>query len=185
MDSPKERILLAYLKEMRAEINLRVASHNKLVATKVVVCGFSLSFLLTQRLEAYCRIYGLILVPIVSMLYDVMIAQNIRCIHRIGSFIRDNIEEELLPEIELWEQYAGQKNVKIRNYGKVDILFLSLFSLTTISFPIIMLCVDKKPIQSVCVAIALLLFQGLITFLMWKWMLFFVPRKEKWSLDAD
>jgi hypothetical protein len=178
MNSHKENILIEYLKEMRAEINLRIGNHNKLVATKVVTCGALLSFLFTKNLEASFKIYGFILVPIISMLYDVMIAKNIRCIHRIGSFIRDIIEEELLPEIELWEKYAGQKDVKIRNYGKADVFFLSLFSLATISFPVMILWINGKVIHSIGTGLLLLSFQTLIIVLMCKWILFFIPREQ-------
>jgi hypothetical protein len=178
MNDYKETFLIEYFKEMRAEINLRVGNHNKLVATKVVTCGALLGFLLTKTLNPNLATYGFLLVPIISMLYDIMIAKNIRCIHRIGTFIRDVIEETLLPQIELWEKFAGQKDIRVRNYGKVDILFLSIFDFATIMFPVIMFWINCMKYQSVIFGIVLFCLQVFVIVLMFKWILFFVPSKK-------
>ena len=131
MEPNEEKFLIEYFKEMRSEINLRINNHNKLVATKIVACGALLGFLLTKTLDDAIKIYGFIFIPLISMLYDIMIAKNIRCIHRIGAFIRDKIEKTLLPNITLWEKQTIREDIKERNYGIIDIVFLSIFTLAT------------------------------------------------------
>lgn len=135
----QEQFLLEYFKEMRAEINLRIKNHSSLVWAKIVTTGALMSFLLAQELDPYVKISGLAFVPIIAILYDIMIAQNLRAIHRIGLFIRDNIEKELFSNFELWESYAGQKDPKDRNYGPVDIFLLSIFTLGTMMTSVFLL----------------------------------------------
>jgi hypothetical protein len=178
MNDYKETFLIEYFKEMRAEINLRIGNHNKLVATKVVTCGALISFLLTKTLDPNLKTYGFLLIPIISMLYDIMIAKNIRCIHRIAIFIRDVIEEILLPQIKLWEKFAGQKDITVRNYGKVDILFLTIFDFATIIFPVIMFWINGMEYQSAIFGIVLFCLQVFVIYLMFKWILFFVSPKK-------
>jgi len=127
----QKQFLLEYFKEMRTEINLRIKNHSALVWAKVVTTGALMSFLLAQSIDPTIRISGLAFAPIISILYDIMIAQNLRAIHRIGHFIRDNIENELFADFELWENYGGQRSIKDRNYGSVDIFMLSTFTLGT------------------------------------------------------
>ncbi len=135
----QKQFLLEYFKEMRTEINLRVKNHSSLVWAKIVTTGALMSFLLAQNLDTYVKISGLAFVPIIAILYDIMIAQNLRAIHRIGLFIRDNIEKVLFADFELWESYAGQKDPKDRNYGSVDIFLLSIFTLGTMMTSVFLL----------------------------------------------
>ena len=178
MNEYKEQFLIEYFKEMRTEINLRISNHNKLVATKVVTCGALLGFLLTKTLDPTFKIYGFLFVPIISMLYDIMIAKNIRCIHRIGTFIRDIIEETLLPQIELWEKYTGQRDIETRNYGKVDIFFLSIFTCVTTIFPAIIFWANKMIIKSFIAGIILFSIQVFVIVLMYRWILYFIPKDK-------
>jgi len=103
----QEQFLLEYFKEMRTEINLRIKNHSSLVWAKIVSTGILMSFLLVQNIDPSIKISGLALVPVIAILYDIMIAQNLRAMHKIGHFIRDQIEAELFPDYELWEHYAG------------------------------------------------------------------------------
>ena len=155
----KQEVLITYLKEMRSEINLRISNHNKLVAAKVVTCGALLGFLLAETIDPAVKTYGFLFVPLIAMLYDVMITKNIRCIHRIGFFIRDIIERNLLPQIMLWERHTGQKKVAGRNYDIGDVIFLSLFTFATVSFPIIYFFLKGKGIESIFFGIGLFLIQ--------------------------
>ncbi len=125
------RFLLESFKEMRAEINLRINNHSSLVWAKVVTTGALMSFLLTQNIDPNTRIAGLAFAPVIAILYDVMIAKNIWEIHRIGHFIRDNIESVLFTDFDLWENYAGQRSIQNRNYDSVDVFMLSAFTLGT------------------------------------------------------
>jgi hypothetical protein len=124
---------------MRAEINLRIKNHTSLVWAKIITTGALMSFLVAQDIEPYVKIGGFAFIPVISILYDIMIAQNLRAIHKIGHFIRDNIENLLFPDLELWEKYAGQRDLKSRNYGPVDIFLLSTFTLGTMATSVLLL----------------------------------------------
>lgn len=133
----RDSIVLEYFKAMRTEIDLRVRNHTTLVTSKVVASGGILAFLiretaqLTPNTPLSVAYYGVLLVPLVAMLYDVMIANNIQDINRMGVFVRDRIEPEA-PGIVLWEADTAQKSRWSRCYGLADALVLSLFTLGTI-----------------------------------------------------
>jgi hypothetical protein len=127
----QKRFLLEYFKEMRAEINLRINNHSSLVWAKVVTTGALMSFLLTQNIDPNIKIGGLAFAPIIAILYDIMIAKNLKEIHKIGHFIRDQIENVVFTDLELWENYSGQSSIQDRNYDSVDIFMLSAFTLGT------------------------------------------------------
>lgn len=162
----QKQFLLDYFKEMRTEINLRIKNHSSLVWAKIVTTGALTSFLLSQDIEPTIKIAGLTFVPVTAILYDIMIAQNLRAIHRIGHFIRDNIENVLFPEFELWENYGGQKNVKDRNYGPLDIFMLSIFTLGTMLISVFLLWVQgNTQLALIIAAISLIVFTLLIKFM--------------------
>ena len=118
-----------------------------------------MGFLLAQNIDPNIRISGLAFVPIIAILYDIMIAQNLRAIHRIGHFIRDNIENVLFTDFELWENYAGQKNIKDRNYGAVDIFMLSTFTLGTMLTTVYLLWIQgNRQIALLVAEISLVIF---------------------------
>jgi len=144
----EQSFLIEYFKEMRKEINLRIKNHSYLVTYKIISVGVIISFLFTRDsstnffkdhdVNEMITIIGLMIIPIISMLFDIMIANNINCIYKIGTFIRDKIEPSI-PTIELWEKYSGQKDTKSRNFGVMDIMYLSFFSLLSLLFPLIVL----------------------------------------------
>ncbi len=157
--------VVAYFKEMRAEINLRVTNHSSLVAAKVVTTGALIGFLVTQSPSEELgikgvdvRVLGLLFVPLIAVLYDVMIAKNVKGIHTLGVYVRDRVET--VYEGVFWESFAGQKQREgtrscgrevlavlgrawrgasvgekdphqyvERNYGAIDIVVLMLFDL--------------------------------------------------------
>jgi hypothetical protein len=127
----QERFLLEYFKEMRAEINLRIKNHTSLVWAKIVTTGVLMSFLLVQDIDPRIKISGLAFVPVIAILYDIMIAQNLRAVHKIGHFIRNQLEDVVFPHFQLWENYAGQRSINARNYGPVDIFLLIMFTFGT------------------------------------------------------
>jgi len=164
----QEKFLLEYFKEMRTEINLRIKNHSSLVWAKVVSTGVLMSFLLAQNINPKIRITGFVLVPVISVLYDIMIAQNLRAMHKIGHFVRDRLENVLFPDFELWENYAGQKNIKERNYGSVDIFLLMTFTFGTMltTFYLLWLQTDRQ--------LALLFAAGSLVTIVW--LIFFMRR---------
>jgi len=169
----QKQFLLEYFKEMRTEINLRIKNHSSLVWAKIVTTGALMSFLLAQNIDPNIKIGGLAFVPVIAILYDIMIAQNLRAIHRIGHFIRDNIENALFTDFELWENYAGQKNVRDRNYGPVDIFMLSIFTLGTMLITVFLLWVQGNSQITLLVAVISLVVFTLLYNFMRRYILFF------------
>lgn len=147
--------VVEYFKEMRAEINLRVTTHSNYVVSKIVACGAILSFLLTNESNEKIAAYGVILVPLIAMLYDVMIAKNVRNIHRIGMFIRDELEP-LVPSLTFWESRTGQRSVKDRCYDLWDVSYLALFTLATVGCTFLLL-INGKVAWYITLTIMLLL----------------------------
>ncbi len=173
MGTCEDTFLIEYFKAMRAEISLRISDHKKMVTAKVISCGALLSFLLTENLDDTFRQFGFILLPLIAMLYDVMIAKNIRCIHRIATWIREELEPVLAPQKTMWEQFSGQKDIKSRNYGKADILFLSIFSIATTLFSIYVLKEHQIDHYKLFV-LFLFSLQILVIGMMSRWILFFI-----------
>lgn len=64
------------------------------------------------------------------MLYDVLIARNIRGIVLLAGFIRTHIEDLMPKEVTLWEKYVKPELLKDKNTG-IENLFLLLFTLGT------------------------------------------------------
>ncbi len=82
---------------------------------------------------AEIQLLGFALVPVIAMGYDVLIARNINSLHRLGTFIRNELEP-LIPSmrLSLWETKYGQPDkINPKNHGVAEINFLSLFTLAT------------------------------------------------------
>lgn len=128
----KETFILEYFKELRVEINLRIKNHTTLVTLKVMTIGALLAFLLTEQAITLEKLkpYGLLLVPAMAMLFDIMICQNIHTINQIGVYIRDHMEPRV-DGIKLWESEVAQKNINKRCYGRVDAIVIALLTLGT------------------------------------------------------
>ena len=174
----QKQFLLEYFKEMRTEINLRVKNHTSLVWAKIVSTGVLMSFLLVQNIDPIIKVSGLTFVPVIAILYDIMITQNIKAIHKIGHFIRDQFENVVFPEFDLWEHYAGQKNVKERNYGYVDLFLLVAFTFGTMLITFYLLWIQGNSQFAMLFAIvSLVVIVWLIRF-MQRYILFFAKPKK-------
>ncbi len=140
MDKFEEQFILEYFKQVRGELTARVQIHTNLILQKVATCGAALGFLFNQRAGASeslispeIQLLGFALIPIVAMGYDVLIARNINSLHRLGTFIRNELEP-LVPSMKsnLWETKYGQPDKHSpKNHGVAEINFLSLFTLAT------------------------------------------------------
>ncbi len=134
----KEEFIVEYFKQVRGELTTRVQIHTNLILQKVATCGAALGFMFSQKTVAsdtlvptHVQLLGFALIPIIAMGYDVLIARNINSLHRLGTFIRNELEP-LVPEISLWETKYGQpKKINPKNHGVAEINFLSLFTLAT------------------------------------------------------
>jgi hypothetical protein len=137
-DETKQEIIVETLQQARAEINSRLQININLILQKIVTFGAALGFLINQKYDPSAtylvsfnnvQLLGFILVPIVAILYDVLIARNIRGISLLAAFIRTHIES-LMPEVTLWEKYVEQEFRQDKNTG-IENLFLLLFTLGT------------------------------------------------------
>lgn len=136
----QEQFVIEYFKQVREELTTRVQIHPNLVLQKVTTCGAALGFLFSHKatfksLVSYeIQLLGFAIIPIITMGYDVLIARNINALHRLGTFIRNELESLVTPSLNsmLWEiKYGQPKNSPPRNYGVAEIRFLSLFALAT------------------------------------------------------
>ena len=173
----KNQFIIEYFKEMRKEINLRIRTHTNYVAAKIVACGALLSFLLTEQISPDLKLLGFPLIPIISMLYDVMIARNIRNIYKIGLFIRDNLETQV-SGIVFWEESSGQKDPKVRNFGIADIVFHSFFTFGTVLITIIMYYLQNQLYPLMIIALILFILLIFTIIYMCRCILHFVPSKK-------
>lgn len=129
----KKELIVETFKQARAEINARLQANTNLILQKIVTCGAALGFLINQKYDQQAtnvQLLGFILVPMVAILFDVLIARNIRGISLLSAFIRTHIEEYFIPEITLWEKYVKEEFNKDKNTG-IENLFLLLFTLGT------------------------------------------------------
>jgi hypothetical protein len=136
----ESQFLIEYFKQVRGEITTRVQIHSNLILQKVATCGGALGFLLIQKVApseslvpTQIQLLGFAIIPIIAMGYDILIARNINSIHRLGTFIRNELEP-LSPQMKssLWEtKYGLPDDSKPKNHGEHEIYFLSLFTFAT------------------------------------------------------
>jgi preprotein translocase subunit SecE len=91
------------------------------------------------------------------------IARNINNLHRLGTFIRKELEP-LVPKINLWEQNHGQNPNKSKNHGNAEINFLSLFTLSTEVISAV-IYLNVKPVYLIFVLILLMLHIFVVIFM--------------------
>ena len=140
LNGKKEEFLIEYFRQVRGELTTRVQIHINLILQKVATCGAALGFMFSQKtvdsnslVPDYAQLLGFALIPIIAMGYDVLIARNINSLHRLGTFIRNELEP-LVPELRLslWDTKYGQpKKNNPKNHGIAEIIFLSLFTFMT------------------------------------------------------
>lgn len=136
-DEIKEELIVESYKQARTEISLRIQTNINLILQKIVTCGAALGFLMSQKndpnalslVSSDVQLLGFILIPIIAMLYDVLIARNIKGMNLLANFIRTEIEI-LVPEVTLWETYLSQKYYIGRKIS-IEGTFLNLFTLGT------------------------------------------------------
>lgn len=136
-DDDKYELILESYKQARSEISQRIQTNINLILQKIVTCGAALGFLITQKndvnalylVSSDVQLFGFILIPIIAMLYDILIARNIKGINLLANFIRTEIEV-LVPELTLWETHLYQ-NFHSDKKISVEGTFLALFTLGT------------------------------------------------------
>ena len=120
-----------YFKAMREDIITRINTHTKFVMQKIVTIAgafaiaMSNNYFKSESDATLGPIFVLMLLPAIAYIYDIMIANNINGIHKIGCFIKHKIENTV--NVEMWENYLGQGDKKYRCFGPLDIRILVLF----------------------------------------------------------
>lgn len=138
---------IEYFKEMRNEINTRIKTHTQFINWKIISIGAIFSFLIKIILDINNNtksgglllvvvIAGFALLPLISILFDIMIAKNINNIHKIGCFIKSRFELDLFDK-PMWESYLGQADIEHRCYNEKDLEVISLFTKTVFIVSII------------------------------------------------
>ena len=140
LQEKKEEFLIEYFRQVRGELTTRVQIHINLILQKVATCGAALGFMFSQKtvdsnclVPDYAQLLGFALIPIIAMGYDVLIARNINSLHRLGTFIRNELEP-LVPELRLSlreTKYGQPKKINPKNHGIAEIISLSLFTFMT------------------------------------------------------
>ena len=133
----KSELIIEYFKQARLEINIRIQANISFILQKIVTCGAGLGFLLSHQsgpseynqVPLNIQLLGLVLIPIIAMLYDVLIARNIKGINLLANFVRTEIEP-LVPEITLWETHLYNRVYQSKSIS-VEGILLAIFTLGT------------------------------------------------------
>jgi hypothetical protein len=159
------QFVIEYFKQVRGELTTRVQIHTNLVLQKFATCGAALGFMFNQKIvnseslvPPDIQLLGFALIPIIAMGYDVLIARNINSLHRLGTFIRNELEP-LVPSmrLNLWETKYGQPDTSNpKNHGAAEINFLSLFTLAT-EITATAIYLNKQPSYLFIIAVLFLL----------------------------
>ena len=91
-------VILEYFKSLREEIHLRIKEHTHLVWIKLVVLGAIISFLIAtfygQESTSSPIFLTFWIIPVVAIIFDMLIASNLRVINNLGYYIKFYIEGE-------------------------------------------------------------------------------------------
>lgn len=122
MTEEKKEIVVEYLKSLREEIHLRIREHTRLVWIKIVSLGAIISFLITQSklLEVYpLSSYLVWIIPLAAVIFDMLIAGNLRVINNLGYYIKNYIEGEVFDDIKRHINEYVMKNLNEKHLFNV------------------------------------------------------------------
>lgn len=87
-------LLTEYFKSLRDEIHLRIKEHTQLVWIKIITLGFIIYYSSIERDKLFkgnlC--YFIWLIPLAAIIFDMLIAGNLRDINNLGHYIKQYIE---------------------------------------------------------------------------------------------
>lgn len=114
--------LIEYFKSLREEIHIRITEHTRLVWIKVAVLGGVISFLTTESHDLALPssptvtvspvLYLLWIIPLLAVVFDVLIAGNVRVINNLGYYIKNYVERHTLRAVK--DDIANVPVCKIR-----------------------------------------------------------------------
>jgi len=136
-------LLVEYFKSLREEIHLRIRQHTQLVWIKIVSLGAIISFLIERfyvggidsELSSSLWLYLVWIIPLAAIIFDFLLAGNLRDINNLGVYIRDHFEKKSFrkyvsdPGFKFWEECVGQADPKYRCYTWQDMVVIWLFTL--------------------------------------------------------
>lgn len=144
-------LLIDYFKSLRDEIHFRIIEHTRLIYFKLLSIGVIIYFLMerfyTDKIpyeSSSLWPYFFWIVPLTAIIFDLLIAGNMRDINNLGHYIKDYFEKKSFrkylndPEFRFWEECVAQANPKYHCYTVTEMLVIWLFSLVTFFFSIIL-----------------------------------------------
>lgn len=144
-EDPRELDLLTeYFRSLREEIHLRIAEHTRLVWIKVFSLGAAITYLLKMlggdSPGSSVLHYFVWIVPLAAIVFDTLIAGNLRVINNLGHYIRDYLEAKAfqrysrLRDFRFWEECVAQACKDYHCYTASDVFVIWLFTATSAAF---------------------------------------------------
>lgn len=118
------QLLLEYFKTLRGEIHLRLAEHHKLWLYKIAASGALLSFCLSS--QGLGRL-AIVMTPLVALLFDFLIVNNLAVIDGLGAYIKTHIEDDLFPHG--WESISRDRYItSIKHSWVTDVVLILCYT---------------------------------------------------------
>jgi len=153
---PEIIVLIEYFKSLREEIHIRIREHTRLVWIKIISLGAIISFLMERFYVGGVTVGGesptsyllclVWIIPLAAVIFDMLIAGNLRDINNLGHYIKKYFEEKAFREyvdvleFNFWEEAAGQAAPEYRCYTKEDMVVIWLFTLASGVFSGLLRC---------------------------------------------
>jgi len=176
-------LLIEYFKSLREEIHLRIREHTRLVWIKIVSLGAIISFLM-ERFYAIGKVggdlnsglYFVWIIPLAAVIFDFLIAGNLRVIYNLGPYIKKYMEEigfrkytniPKPPEFKFWEEGIAQapEQRECHCYTVLDMIVIWVFTFASWAFSVVLRLLVGF---NYCVDIPIAVFSAvLISFALW------------------
>lgn len=155
-------LIVEYFKALRNEIDLRIGEHTRLVWIKIVSLGVIISFLMERFYVSGAAkassaslplptLYLVWIIPLAAVIFDMLIASNLRDINNLGYYIKKYLEGKAFvdikhyvnkklqrsgksPDFGFWEEKAGHAALEYRCYTQGDMIVIWLFTLASLIF---------------------------------------------------
>ena len=146
-------LLIEYFKSLREEIHLRIREHTRLVWIKIVSLGAIISFLM-ERFYAIGKVggdpnnglYFVWIIPSAAVIFDFLIAGNLRTIYNLGAYIKRYMERMAFKEyvdiqgLKFWEEGVAQapEQREYHCYTVPDMIIIWSFTLASWAFSVVL-----------------------------------------------
>jgi len=146
-------LLIEYFKSLREEIHLRIREHTRLVWIKIVSLGAIISFLM-ERFYAIGKVggdpnnglYFVWIIPLAAVIFDFLIAGNLRDIYNLGAYIKRYMERMAFKEyvdiqgLKFWEEGVAQapEQREYHCYTVPDMIIIWSFTLASWAFSVVL-----------------------------------------------